>query len=138
MIKLLIENFAGIHCCPEFRCVLGERHHSHHIKTTMWELLYWLVNDKQEPLIDVVLWGLYGETRTSCNDNDLIQEGADSMSVCIQFEVDGKLYEIVRLRSRRGRGGVSALALHDLTENIDITKGTIRETQTFINQLLLS
>ena len=83
-------------------------------------------------VLEAILWALYGESRGP-GDDDLIRLGEDDMSVVLNFQMEGKGYEISRTK-RRGRSQV--LALTNLTDDVKLTGNSVRETQEAIVKVL--
>ena len=88
-------------------------------------------------LTEALTWGLWGQARSG-SDNSLIHQGATSMNVTVEFEVSGETYRVIRKRSIRGRGGVSALEFQTKVgeEYRALTAPSIRDTQALINKII--
>src|SRR5690606_8461796 len=90
-------------------------------------------------ILDAIVYALYGPdglglaTRT----DTVVREGATERQVTLRFEVGGDTYRIVRTRRITG-GGKTTLELvrHVGDSWASLTKGTVRETQALIVELL--
>ncbi|HYO87488.1 MAG TPA: SMC family ATPase, partial [Candidatus Limnocylindrales bacterium] len=55
-------------------------------------------------LLDGITWALWGEARGVVRVDELIHHGQEEMQVQLDFTHEGKLYRVLRKRSRKGRG----------------------------------
>jgi exonuclease SbcC len=98
-------------------------------------------------LLDAITWALWGRARQESGsgkpDADLLNrqairsEGATEMEVTLQFETGGEPYEVVRnyresATGKTTRGNVSFFSLGG--SRTDLTAGTMRETQSLIDE----
>ncbi|MCQ3980746.1 MAG: SMC family ATPase, partial [Anaerolineae bacterium] len=87
-------------------------------------------------LLDAITWALWGRARAK-RDDDLIHLGQVEMEVEYTFDLNRDVYRIIRKRdaSRKGRSDLS-LHVSDAGGWRTLTEGTLRSTQTKINQLM--
>ena len=104
-------------------------------------------------LIDAMTWALWGKARAS-SDDELVRLGSTEMEVDFEFLVEGRLFRVIRKRTkstprRRGQSSLQLLVAEN-GEFRDISANTIAATerklvadvlrmdyQTFINSALL-
>ncbi len=84
-------------------------------------------------LLDAITWCVWGQSRTGDSSDALIHSGANIMFVEFRFELDGHIYTIKRLRSKKGGGSTS---LEFWSNQHNLTEGTIKATQEKIIQAL--
>lgn len=88
-------------------------------------------------LLDAMTWALWGKARTN-RDDDLIHQGQTNMSVLLEFEQEGIVYEVRRQRER-GKQGRPLLALFSKQADgnrTNLSASSIRATQGVINDIL--
>ncbi len=87
-------------------------------------------------LLDAITWALWGRARAK-RDDDLIHLGQAEMEVEYTFDLNRDVYRIIRKRdaSRKGRSDLS-LHVSDAGGWRTLTEGSLRSTQTKINQLM--
>ena len=87
-------------------------------------------------LLDSITWALWGKARTR-SDDDLIHMGETEMEVALEFEINRRLYKVVRRREKRGKTGYSFMAVygHD-GEKFSLLSEGVRETEEYIRNLL--
>ena len=90
-------------------------------------------------LLDAVTWALWGQTRARSVD-EIVRLGQQDCEVEFVFDLEGDRYRVLRKRSLRARGGLSALELHGFDPAAQtyraLSGNTIRETEGKIAQLL--
>ena len=90
-------------------------------------------------LLDAITWALWGQTRAKSLD-DIVRLGREECEVEFVFDLEGDRYRVLRKRSLRTRGGLSALELHGFdtaTRTYRALSGnSIRETEAKVVQLL--
>ena len=87
-------------------------------------------------LLDAITWVLWGKARAK-RDDDLIRLGQTEMEVEYTFCLNDNLYRIIRKRdaSKRGRSDLS-FQVEEAGGWRTLTEGSLRVTQSKINQLL--
>ncbi|GAB4451994.1 MAG: hypothetical protein Fur0044_47190 [Anaerolineae bacterium] len=87
-------------------------------------------------LLDAITWALWGRARAK-RDDDLIHLGQVEMEVEYTFDLNRDVYRVIRKRdaSRKGRSDLS-LHVSDAGGWRTLTEGTLRSTQSKINQLM--
>ncbi len=87
-------------------------------------------------LLDSITWALWGKARTR-SDDDLIHMGETEMEVSLEFEIDRRLYKVVRRREKRGKSGYSFMAVyaHD-GEKFSLMSEGVRDGEEYIRNLL--
>jgi exonuclease SbcC len=87
-------------------------------------------------LLDAITWALWGKARAK-RDDDLIRLGQTEMEVEYTFCLNDNLYRIIRKRdaSKRGRSDLS-FQVEEVGGWRTLTEGSLRVTQSKINQLL--
>jgi exonuclease SbcC len=87
-------------------------------------------------LLDAITWALWGRARAK-RDDDLIHLGQAEMEVEYTFDLNRDVYRIIRKRdaSRKGRSDLS-LHVSDAGGWRTLTEGSLRSTQSKINQLM--
>jgi exonuclease SbcC len=90
-------------------------------------------------LLDAITWALWGSARAK-RDNDLIFIGQREMSIQLDFEQEGQIYQVIRKRERHvNQGGTSRLELlvkDETGQFLLISEPTILATQKRIDRLL--
>ena len=90
-------------------------------------------------LLDAVTWALWGQTRARSVD-EIVRLGQQECEVEFVFDLEGDRYRVLRKRSLRTRGGISALELHGFDPAAQtyraLSGNSIRETESKIAQLL--
>ena len=83
------------------------------------------------------LFALFGTTKNGCAVDDLIRHGAQEMGVTFDFEHQGRVYRVIRTRSKKGKGK-STLELQEFLDDswVPLSGATIRETEDKIRSLL--
>lgn len=89
-------------------------------------------------LLDAITWCVWGSSRLGDTSDSLIRLGQTQMYVEFSFNLDGHVYDVRRVRSKKGGGstslelfgGSTGSPLHNLTE------GTIKTTQQKIIDIL--
>src|SRR5437868_4479808 len=85
-------------------------------------------------LLDAITWALWGQARTNSAD-ELVRLGQASMSVELDFLLDGRRYRVIRKRTK-GRNSQSDLQLQAREEDGEwraLTGQGVRGTQERIN-----
>lgn len=77
-------------------------------------------------LLDSITWCIWGTSRLGDNADSLIHSGAQSMSVELEFLLDGHKFIVKRIRSAKSGGSTS---LEFLSGTHNLTEGTIKSTQ---------
>lgn len=83
-------------------------------------------------VLDAVVWSLYGESRAP-NDDGLIRLGEKEMIVGMSFEIDEKVYQIVRSKKFKKS---QKLQFTNLTDDVKLTGNSVKETQAKIVEVL--
>lgn len=94
-------------------------------------------------LLDAITWALWGWSRAGDSSDELVHLGASDMYVEFSFELDNHNFIVKRRRSKKG-GGQTALELWSgnpstrstRSGQVNLTEGTIKETQEKIIELL--
>lgn len=87
-------------------------------------------------LLDAITWVLWGNARAQ-RDDELIHGDEQEMSVKLVFSLDGSLYQVMRYRSKKGRGSTDLiLEILDGDKWRNIGENTVRATQAKIIRLL--
>ncbi|MDE0207290.1 MAG: AAA family ATPase, partial [Candidatus Tectomicrobia bacterium] len=90
-------------------------------------------------LLDAVTWALWGQTRAKGVD-EIVRLRQQECEVEFVFDLEGDRYRVLRKRSLRARGGISALELHGFDPAAQtyraLSGNSIRETESKIAQLL--
>ena len=89
---------------------------------------------KSSLMVDAVLWGLWGKSRSGGAGDELIRDGEPYCAVCITFEVNGQEYVVTRER-RRGAKTVLTLG-KKCVEAGELSGATVKDTQATIDLLL--
>lgn len=84
-------------------------------------------------LLDAITWCVWGSSRLGDTSDSLIRLGQTQMYVEFSFNLDGHVYNVRRVRSKKG-GGSTSLELLGNTHNL--TEGTIKATQQKIIDIL--
>ncbi len=107
-------DFRGIHLA----CLAGDNGHG------------------KSALLDAITWVLWGRARAR-SDNELIRQGASSMEVEFEFELDQNVYRVLRKRESRGRGqSVLEFQIKAGDAFRPLTENSVRATQDRITTLL--
>lgn len=88
-------------------------------------------------ILDAIVWALYGADGLGLGrqSDRVIREGEEEATVRLLFESGGDTYEIVRTRRITGKSTL-ALARRNQGLLIDLTKGTIADTQAKIVEIV--
>ncbi len=88
-------------------------------------------------ILDAITWALWGKSRTA-SDDDLVHLGQSEMSVQLDFEQEGQLYRVIRLRAigKRGRSELHFYVLREDGAPTTMTEPSIRQTQAKIDEIL--
>jgi exonuclease SbcC len=83
------------------------------------------------------MFALFGATKNGCSVDDMVRTGTQEMAVTFEFEHQGKNYQVIRTRSKKGKGK-STLELQRLAGDLWMSESgtTIRETEDKIRSLL--
>lgn len=84
-------------------------------------------------LLDAITWCVWGSSRLGDTSDSLIRLGQTQMYVEFSFNLGGHVYNVRRVRSKKG-GGSTSLELLGNTHNL--TEGTIKATQQKIISIL--
>ena len=80
-------------------------------------------------ILEAIGWVLFGESRARIDD-ELINDNADKMSVMLDFEMDGKAYDVIKSRTRGGSNKLMFRKVATSTEKVlNYTGNSVKETQ---------
>lgn len=88
-------------------------------------------------MLDSMTWALWGWSRAGDNSDRLVRLGAKEMSVEFEFDLEGINYRIRRVRKLTSTGQTILELFSKNKEGwVNLTEGTIKDTQEKINTLL--